>query len=193
MALTGDFTFSRATHEYRVGATVVPSVTGIVRGGGLYAAKWFKPEYLERGTAVHEATMHYDLTKERPDLPPEWRPYFDAYADFTTSVSCQWSLIEQPRVHRQRQFAGTIDRYGMVNGMASIVEIKTGYPAPWHGVQLAGQDLLLDKARHVRQRLVVYLRNTGKYRLRECDDPGDYLTFLSSLHRYWEQRHGRVL
>ncbi|MDE2022352.1 MAG: hypothetical protein KGI71_05590, partial [Patescibacteria group bacterium] len=51
--MTPDFTFDAATHTYRIGGHVVPSVTQVIRScaPGWMADEW----YLERGKAVHEA------------------------------------------------------------------------------------------------------------------------------------------
>jgi hypothetical protein len=194
--LHGDFRFSAETHIYTVGGVIVPAVSTIVQhahraAGGSSGGPWFTDEHRERGKAVHAATLALDQSSLEYDdllkwLKPAWQPFFFAYFEFRKHCRCQWALMEQARVHRALKFAGTPDRVGTLNDWPAILELKTGSPAPWHGVQTAGQDILMGS--RGRRRYVVYLTSDGRYKLREHTDSGDYLKFLSALQAFHDAK-----
>lgn len=191
--LRGPFRFHADPHCYTVGGVLVPGVNAALRAGGEVAdLSFLSDEYRRRGKAVHAATLHYDLTGEAPTLPEDWQPYLQAYVRLRETVRCRWRALEQPRVSRVHRYASTPDRVGTVTGVQAVVEIKTGYPAGFHGPQLAGQDLLLPRGgvRSPRRRLGFYLRRDGSYRVEEFTDPADYMTFLRALARWWEASDG---
>jgi hypothetical protein len=81
--------------------------------------------------------------------------------------------------------AGTIDRLVRLGGSTYILDLKSGDPASWHRLQLAGY-IYASKAQHGR--LCVYLNALGMYRVKEFGDPEDESVFLSALRmvRGWE-------
>jgi hypothetical protein len=190
--LKGDFRFDAERHIYTVGTTEVPAVSTIVKAahlanGGQAGGPWFTQEHRDRGKAVHAATLALDLGSADLSallvwLKPAWQPFLFAYAEFRKSCRCKWTQMEQPRVHRRLKFAGTPDRVGTLNDWPALLELKTGSPAPWHGIQTAGQDTLMPS--RGRRRYVVYLSSDGRYKLREHTDSGDYLKFLAALQAY---------
>ena len=184
--LRGPFRVDDARHRYFIGAQRVPGVRGILRTAGIEGDKSFlSPEYQARGKAVHDATLHFDLTGRDVDwLPDDWDVFFRAYVRFRAAIPCKWKLLETAKPHRTLRYASRVDRMGLVNGYPALVELKTGGPDAFHGPQLAGLDLLL--GRGTRRRLGVYLFKTGKFRVIEYSDPKDYMTFLAALNRYWQ-------
>lgn len=182
-ALRGPFRFDPVRHAYTVGDVYVPGITRILRA---YRGDdvTMGAEYLARGRAVHAATLLRDLGDDVPPLPPEWQPYYDAYPKFREAVPCEWKGLEQARVNRALRYAGTPDRWGLVAGYPAVLEIKTGYPAVWHGWQLAAQDLLLPAPHRVRRRFAVYLHKDGRPKLKEYNDPTDYVRFLDALDAF---------
>lgn len=158
----------------------VPAITTVLRAGGeSRSGPWFKPEHRERGRVVHAACLVHDLGST-PVVLPEYDRYLDGWRQFMRETRPTWRELEQPRVERRLLFAGTPDRRGLLRAWDSIVEIKTGRPAKWHGTQTAGQDLLIGDGKR-RRRFVVYLPGDGRYRLREYDDVTDYLRFMDCL------------
>lgn len=191
--LRGPFRFESAPHRYTVGGTLVPGVNAALRAGGLVQdLSFLSDEYRQRGKAVHAATLHYDLTGDYVVLPDDWQPYFTAYRRLREAVRCRWRQLEQPRVSRALRYASTPDRVGLVTGRQAVVEIKTGYAAPFHGPQLAGQDLLLPGGgvRSPRRRLGFYLRRDGSFKVEEYTDPADYGQILRAVARWWEASDG---
>lgn len=170
---------------------MVPGIHAVLRAGGLEKdGKYFTQEHRERGKAVHLATLMHDLGETSVLLPERWRPYYDAYLRFRTEVSCTWRKLEHPKVSRQLRYASIIDREGLVSGRSAVVEIKTGFPASFHGPQLAGADLLLSRVIGTRRRLAVYLRRDGTYQLREYEQAADYQRFTEALGVYWGVGNG---
>jgi hypothetical protein len=188
--LTGPFRFDTAAHTYSVGGVPVPGIHAVLRAGGLeHGGKHFTQEHRDRGKAVHLATLRHDLGETRLVLPAEWQPFFDAYLLFRAEVECRWRKLEHPKVHRLLRYATIIDREGLVSGLPSVVELKTSNGLTrvgWHGVQLAGADMLLGGGSH-RRRLVVYLSGSGYYRLSEFTDPADYFRFRGALESYYAE------
>lgn len=192
--LTGAFHFDTVAHVYTVGGVVIPGHTSVLADDDADAMDpdWFQPEHRARGSAVHAATLAWDLGDTPTPLPVEWQGFYRAYLAFRASVVCRFTLLETPRVSRTLRYAATIDRAGLVNTRETVLEIKTGGPAHFHGPQTAGQDLLLPGARGTRRRMVVYLSADGKFKLREYTSAGDYAVFLGALDRYWRRRDGKT-
>jgi hypothetical protein len=194
VSLRGAFRFDAETHTYRVGAVTVPGIHAVLRAGGIEKDLSFLSDYyLRRGRAVHDATMRldlgYPLATVETGLAEGWHPFLHAYVQFRLDVRCRWTKVEQPAVHRTLRYATIIDRVGRVSGRPTVFEIKTGYPAEFHGPQLAGADILVAGRVRVglRRRLAVYLRDDGSYRLKEYDDPADYSRFLGAVDAFWRE------
>jgi hypothetical protein len=187
VALRGPFRFDATTHTYTVGEMAVPGIHAVLRAGGLDQGWLPEGDYLERGRMVHLVSLMYDLGADSVVLPEQWQGYLQAYLRFRNEVSCRWTKMEHPKVHRSLRFATIIDRVGTVSGHPAVVEIKTGYPALFHGPQLAGADILLSGRVRIglRRRLAVYLLADGTYHLREYSESIDYQRFMDALGAYW--------
>ena len=64
-------------------------------------------------------------------------------------------------------------------GRDVVLDIKSGPPAPWHGIQLAAYDLLGPLA-HRRRRSGLYVRADGEMaRMIDYRAPSDYVNALT--------------
>lgn len=187
------FRFDATTHVYWQGTRQLPAISTILRAQH-DRGPWFTAEHLARGTAVHAATLAFDLGSSSvqfltAQLPGEWRGFFTAYVEFRQQAVCRWAALEQPRMHRKYRFAGTPDRVGWINGQLAILEIKTGSPADWHALQTAAQDVLIEKPDRwgVRRRFAVYLAADGRFKLRSHPSAADYLKFFQTLQDFHTQ------
>lgn len=120
--------FDEERHRYTIDGKEIPSVTEIVSpltsqlysvdSGVLLQAKY-------RGTKIHELCADYDLgaLTETTPISPDVVPYLKAWQDFCHDYKPEWLLIEQPMACRD--FAGTVDRVGIIDGNNVIVDIKT--------------------------------------------------------------------
>lgn len=174
--------FDEATHTYTLGGVELPSVTRIIRYLAVDKANNADPNMAliarERGSIVHEATVVYDYSGEIPDdFPAEYAPYLEAYVQFCRDYHPKWELIEHQMGNATLRFAGTLDRFGVIDDKWCILDIKTSYKVdiPSLSAQLAAyHDLLLNEQferlenANIRH-LGLQLMRAGKYRLYETD------------------------
>lgn len=107
-----------------------PSVTQTIRDAGLMGYLSSDEWYLDRGTAVHEATALFDEgVLDESELDPRLIGYVDAWKKFRTDSAFKPTEIEKIVLSERYGYAGTIDRDG--------IDIKTGAPCPWHELQAA--------------------------------------------------------
>ena len=174
--------FDAEKHIYRVNGEVVPSVSEILEP--LTAKHYGEINELtlrlaaERGTAVHEACEELDYGFE-PEVLTEYTGYVDAYIAFLQDYRPEWYGIEQMVYNPQEGYCGTIDRWGVLRGIAgeqkAIVDIKTtttptkaNYITGACQLRMYGLALVrngeLDNAVK-SERYLLYLKKDGKYRL----------------------------
>lgn len=164
-------TFVKDTHEYFVDGEKVPSVSDICRfvKNEVYS---LAPEYLmkmaaERGTAVHEATELLDNTG-KVDIETAYAPYLKAYATYRKEHKVRYELTEQMFADKDGKYAGTIDRYGEVDGKMALIDIKTSsaLQKPLYETQLNLYRRMLEQQGYKVEKLyILHLKKDGKYRL----------------------------
>lgn len=197
--------FDEATHTYTLDGVELPSVTHIIRYLAVDKANNADPNMAliarERGSAVHEATVMYDYSGEIPDdFPAEYAPYLEAYVQFVRDYKPSWELIEHQMGNATLGFAGTLDRFGVIDDKLCILDIKTSYKVdiPSLSAQLtAYHDLLLNEQferlenANIRH-LGLQLMRTGKYRLYEtdCEKGSDLFYSCRRIYKTIEQMKG---
>ena len=177
--------FNPRTHCYTVAGRVVPSVTEVLaplcdfRGVPVYvlrAAAAF-------GTAVHKACELDDLgLLDESTLDPQLAGHLHAWRTFREEHGAHWKLVEAPLFHPDLGYAGTVDRYGVVDGVDAVVDLKTTtrlYPSV--GPQLAAYARAIADATPRTRRLAVQLHADGRYHLREYCSTTDWAVFASLL------------
>lgn len=177
--------FDEATHTYTLGGLELPSVTRIIRYLAVDKANNADPNMAliarERGSIVHEATVVYDYSGEIPDdFPAEYAGYMEAYIQFCRDYRPKWELIEHKMGSATLGFAGTLDRFGLIDGKYAILDIKTSYEIdmPSLSAQLSAYQQLLsvDKKPEEYMKILekglnhfgLQLMRDGKYRLYKC-------------------------
>ena len=182
----GGVVFDAEAHTYTWQGRIIPSVTSRIASAGLLGAgaQFYTPASAARGTRVHLACAEYDHGRAAT-LPETERGFLDSYTFWHTMMAPRWSHIEQPQYSSTHDTAGTADRVGTMNGHPLIVDLKTGSPASWHGLQLAMYDLLYDDVPpQRRRRLALYLRKDGRLAQSvEYLDPADYTLALALMKR----------
>ena len=197
--------FDEKTHTYTLDGKELPSVTHIIRYLAVDKANNADPNMAlmarERGSAVHEATVMYDYSGEIPDdFPAEYAPYLEAYVQFVRDYKPSWELIEHQMCNATLGFAGTLDRFGVIDGKWCILDIKTSYKVdiPSLSAQLtAYHDLLLNEQferlenANIRH-LGLQLMRTGKYRLYEtdCEKGSDLFYSCRRIYQTTERMKG---
>lgn len=183
-------TFDADTHRYYWNGQLVPGVStvlGVVYGDTyMYAT----PDF---GTTVHKLCERHDLGlplnldgNVRDDF--EAQGCIDSWMRFRAEREFMPWFIEEPLYNSLYRYAGTVDRIGTLgdSGEWAVVDIKTGQPSAWHGLQLAAYLMaaadmgLIPPEAGMPRRLGVYLR-PGSYEVREYAEPGDGTVFKAAL------------
>lgn len=188
--------FNEEKHEYSVGGIKIPSVSEILAPLSADRYRDLNPAVLQqaaaRGTAIHEATQAIDYGAE-PEPNPDLDGYLAAYMAFLWEHEVEWSMIEQIVYYQRTEdelpiYAGTVDRYGLVDGVPTVVDIKT-YASLTTDSQLAAscQTALYRDAMDQQcgrymtlwdrvYRAILHLKKDGTYRLINLDE--------------WDEKHG---
>lgn len=136
-----ELTFDAATHTYRFGGEVVPSVTQILGATGVsldfaelgqMSAKVRGAIELKReiGSVLHaDAHAWDDNDLDIDTVDPRVRPYLDAWITFRANSGVTPDLRERRLYHSGYRYAGTLDGIFLHNGRRVLIDIKTGDPA----------------------------------------------------------------
>lgn len=181
-----EFKFIKETHRYLLDGQELPHITRIT-SQFLPVTFYFK-EARDRGLAVHKAIDNDDSS----DLPAEWHGYFEAWKRFENEKNFETLLSERPFYHPSALYAGTIDRYGLLNDVDTLLEIKTGPDHPAYGLQTAAQKELIsvNSLFTAKRRYLLQLKDDGAYILHKHNNANDYSIFLASLAIYrWRVRN----
>lgn len=175
-------TFAEETHEYRLDGELIPSVTELLAPLTAKQYNAIPPDVLrtaaERGTDVHAACEAIDYGLEPDTIYPDVFGFIAAYEQFLYDHDVEWYGIEEMGacVSERINFAGTIDRWGMVDGELAIVDIKTtAQPSIEQKCAVCLQTLLYSfiiEDKHdlvVGKRYALYLKKDGDYTLLDCN------------------------
>ena len=171
--------FYEDTHTYELDGVKLPSVTEILSpfSGNDKISPAMLQHAAHRGHLVHEYTelIDYGAPPEDIDIVPELAGYVSAYLRFLRDWQPTWELIEQP-VHCGMAYAGTLDRYGAIDGAPTLLDIKSTSGASrqqkvvW-AAQLSGYKFALpDQHPAPKKRLNLLLKPDGKYTLYDAAD-----------------------
>ena len=158
-------------HVYMLDGERIPCVSDLCRflHREIYkdAPLWQLEAAADRGTKVHATTEALDRTG-RAEIEDDYLPYLEAYALFRKEHDAQWELIEHPDYHPAHRYAGTIDRYGMVDGFRTLLDIKTTYRdyKPLCSASLNLYRMMLEsRGKDVERLLILHLKKDGTYKL----------------------------
>lgn len=180
--------FNEEKHEYSVDGVKVPSVSEILAPLSADRYRDLNPAVLQqaaaRGTAIHEATeaLDYDLN---PEIMPDIAGYVEAYIAFLRDYFPQWEMVEGlvcnadwDGVEIVPIYAGTVDRYGKIDGRPCVVDIKTYASMTTDALIAASCQTQLYRCAidnnytslwHDMKRYVLHLKKDGGYRLIDLD------------------------
>lgn len=160
------------THRYTVDGEEVPSVSELIRfiTRELYTdtPQYFMEGAAARGTLVHKATESLDEFG-KVECEDDIAPYIQAYVSFLKDYQPNWEKIEWP-ICNGSQYAGTVDRYGELDGKKVVLDIKTtqsisGMHKLLYGAQLTLYKMAVELERPVEQLMVLQLKKDGSYKL----------------------------
>lgn len=180
--------FNERNHIYRLDGEELPCVSDLCRfiNREIYkdAPAWQMEAAAIRGTAVHAATEALDTTGTA-DIPEEYLPYLMAYKAFLQGHNVQWELVESSMYHPQWLYAGTIDRYGLLDGKRTLLDIKTTYTVhrPLCKASLNLYRLMLEaRGIGVEQLCILHLKKDGTFRLVKIDIDDALPIALITIH-----------
>lgn len=168
-------------------------VTRSLIAANLVDDEWFNDAGRARGQLV--AHFAEKIATNTVDVPiPEsitgylvgLRKFLDKYGP---KVICAEVIMADPA----RQLAGTVDlELAGLLGSDATVDIKTGAPEDWHGLQTAAYAYLSKRATWMSQRRFgLYLSATGGFRLKEYDAVEDLDAFFRVHDTLrWRIAHG---
>jgi hypothetical protein len=194
------FEFREDTHQYFLDGVEFPSVTQICRFISREKNDKAPPHLLEaaadRGRRVHEYCMLYDYDALE-EVDSDCVGYVKAYQAFLRDYRVvAWWFVEKPSANADLGFAGTIDRYGWIDGEFCLVDIKTSSVVDVDSLsaQLCGYALLINNESYSRPPRVdrcwgVQLKKDGTYKVVEIDLNKGKELFESclKLHKLLEQ------
>ena len=192
-----DLIFYEKSHIYMLDGERLPCVSDLCRflHKEIYkdAPLWQMEAAADRGTAVHKATETLDKTGTA-EISDDYAPYLEAYAAFRREHDVEWELIEQPDYHSVHGYAGTIDRYGMVDGYHTLLDIKTTYTVykPLCSASLNLYRMILEaRQKGVERLLILHLKKDGTYKLIKFDFDDAVPLALLTLHNAMKKKTRR--
>jgi hypothetical protein len=184
--------FDETNHRYFAGGIELPSVTRILRYGGLldydFLSAAHRKECLERGRAVHVATQQNDEGRlDEENLDAEVLGYLQGWRAFRRDYGFKPLLVEHRVCNLRRSYAGCLDRVGLTrDGCEWVLDIKTGAAPDATRYQLSAYAACMKSPRSLLRR-AVELHQDGSYRV-IAFETSDYLrdlkTFLTALYLF---------
>ena len=192
-----DLIFYEKNHIYMLDGKQIPCVSDLCRflHKEIYkdAPLWQMEAAADRGTEVHRATELLDKTGTA-EISEEYAPYLDAYAASRREHEVEWELIEHPDYHPVHGYAGTIDRYGKVDGFATLLDIKTTWEVhkPLCSASLNLYRMMLEsRQRTVERLLIMHLKKDGTYKLIQFEFDDGVPLALITLHNALKKKRRR--
>ncbi len=183
-----DLEFYGKGHTYMVDGERIPCVSDLTRfiSREVYgeAPQWRLEAAAVKGTAVHAATEALDKAGTA-EIEEEYSGYLEAYAKFLREHEVRWELVEHPDWHEGDRYAGTIDRYGLIDGALVLVDLKTVYTVHkvLYGASLNLYRRILEhRGYEVEKLAILHLRRDGSYRLIWLPTDEEMPTLLLALH-----------
>jgi hypothetical protein len=191
--------FDPATHIYKLDGVVIPSVTQVLADVGLspdYPAEQ-RQFYLNRGTAVHRACELLVAGKlDKNNTDPRLHGYVDSFDRFLQRTGFKPDLVEHRVWSEAYLVGGSLDYCGPLNGVQTILDVKSGEPAAAAALQTAAYAYLLKESHGLvaSRRLTLRLDPDGGEPKPEeyMDFNNDLRVFLSAV-AVWHWRARRNL
>lgn len=184
--------FDEVKHEYRLDGQLLPSVTQIIRFLNYDTAEnakaWLRDAAGIRGSKIHAYCEDIDYGALPDRIDWDCIGYVDAYKAFLRDYRPEWLYVEQKLGSLALGYAGTIDRIGLIDGVVTIVDLKTGSKVNKATLtaQLIGyQELCLDNGliHRLPNLLGLQLKKDGTYKLIPCERDYDLWKACKILHK----------
>lgn len=190
----GILRFFEDGHVYELDGERIPCVSDLLRflHREIYADApvWAMEAAAERGKRVHQAAEDLDRSG-RAEVNEDYLGYASAYAEFIRQHPHAWEMIETPIFHPELRYAGTVDRFGALDGRAALVDIKTTYTVylPLCAAQLNLYRLALEaQGVTVQEMYILHLKKDGRYALIRIPRDDAVAMALVTLHNALRRR-----
>lgn len=180
-------------HKYTLDGDEVPSVSELCRflSREVYGtvAQYTLDRAAERGTKVHKACEALDVYG-KVEVTDDISPYVQSYLKFRQEHDIKWNMVERSMANQKERYAGTIDRYGELDGVKALVDLKTTYTVH---KRLAIAQLNLYRwmieaeGHHIEKQYILHLKKDG-YKLVEIEKNDEVPRALLTLHRLMEKK-----
>lgn len=185
--------FFDQNHKYTLDGVELPSVSELCRflSREVYGtvAQYTLDQAAERGTKVHKACEALDVYG-KVEVSEDFLPYVNAYLQFRREHDVKWNKVEQSIAHQSERYAGTVDRYGTLDGVKVLVDLKTTYTVHKR-LAIAQLNLyrwMIEAEGHpVEKQYILHLKKDG-YKLVEIEKNDDVPRALLTLHRLMEKK-----
>jgi hypothetical protein len=207
------FLFIESSHTYQRGGIILPGATRCLDHAGLTDYENVRADILERrsilGKHVHSGCHFYDEKDlDWSTLDDEQKRYIESWGEWREARRFNPAVIEHQQIATVNgmSFGMRLDRYGLLDKVPTIVEIKTTREIQdYHAIQTAfyaagyspPKDISMSPmARFLtRRRIVVQLRSDGKIaKERMFDDRQDFEVMTWALGiTTWKLNRGRKI
>lgn len=181
-------------HKYTLDGEELPSVSELCRfiSCEIYGnvSQYNLDHAAERGTAVHKACESLDKFGS-VDVDDGILPYVQAYLKFRKEHKAEWKKIEFATHHPTDKYAGTIDRYGMLDGVPALLDIKTSYTihTPLCSAQLnLYRRMMAANGFQVDKLYILHLKKDSEYKLKPFDFDDAVPDGLLALHNVLKKK-----
>lgn len=202
LAIMNKLLFEPNEHKYTRDGFLIPGVTSIIEPYLPYGnlPDDVRNRAMLRGTLVHKLTEVYDAGEMDADTYEEaiqanLDGYLLCWEKFLKKYKPTMTHAEVVVYHTLWGYAGTVDRVCYIDGVRTLLEIKTGGLIPEYAWQTAAYQLALNEGSTeppVEKRIAVCLRETGTPLIKEHDDPTDIQAFTGALNIFnWKAANKR--
>lgn len=169
-------------HEYYIGKKRIYSVSQILVKAGIIDTTFFSDYACERGTMVHEILHLHDIDDLNENaVKPLIVPYLEQWKKFKEVSGLQVLKSEKKVYSPKYNYCGTYDKFGLMNGLAVLVDVKTGSAQPWHSLQLAAyRQALIECGGPKCLRFTLEL-GPEDFKLRQHKNSDDFSKFVAAL------------
>lgn len=191
--------FFDETHRYEVNGETLPSVSELCRflSREIYGdvTQYRLDAAGDRGSGVHKGAELLDKYG-KAEISEDLAPYLRAYMAFRREHVCRWEKIEWASWNPAQGYAGTLDRYGTVDGVPTVLDIKTTAsidPAKrsLYTAQLNLYRRLLPPEEPVERLLVLQLRKDETYKLYDLPLEDSLADACLTLHNALKKKRRR--
>lgn len=181
--------FDEASHTYRVGGLVKPSVTQVLDFMGRVSPFCKSNKAASFGTEIHSLLEHLDrggLIED--DLPDDHLECLAQYKLYLRDIDPTFTDIEAVMYDEEFQVCGTVDRAGANPDF--IMDIKTGSSIP--------ESARLQTAAYARMRFPLTYELARRYcvqvnpklktyKIKTYQDPKDFIEWENICRQYWNE------